>query len=291
MNKTRIGWADLSSNPVYATDSETGKRGWMCEMVSRGCHNCYAQALNLRYGNGLPFTHLSRHYVKIHLDEKELREWAKPKYAGKKVFVCDMTDLFGDWVAHDWLDKIFAAMALAPAVTFQVLTKRPERMRDYLSYAFTREHITQEAFGVRNEALIPWPLPNVWLGISAEDQEQADKRIPVLLKTPAAVRFVSYEPALEAVDLRWQWFKPRPNGYWGRMLEIEVYGAKSGIDWIICGAESGPQRRPFDNEWARSAMRQCREAGVACYLKQSSGRFSETPFGDAELDACKEFPR
>jgi len=169
---------------------------------------------------------------KVELVEEKLMEplrWRKPR----RVFVNSMSDLFHEnletWAIH----RVFRVMALTPHITYQVLTKRASRMRDVMQAS-------------------PWgqaPLPNVWLGVSVENQEYADKRIPDLLATPAAVRFVSYEPALGAVD-----WKP--------------YFAKPGIHWVIVGGESGPSARPFDVTWARQTVKQCRKGGVPVFVKQ-----------------------
>jgi protein gp37 len=146
----------------------------------------------------------------------------------------------------------------------------------------------------------PWPLPNVWKGVTAENQHWADARIPVLLDTPAAVRFVSVEPCLGPVDL--DGFLPlRLLGRhdWRGCVceEIDpadrpciVCEARGGLDWVIVGGESGPKRRPFDVAWARSIAAQCKAAGVTCFAKQGSGPRPGAPFGDAALDALKEFP-
>ena len=188
---TNIQWTDETWNPIRAQHRETQAMGWHCERISKGCENCYAETLNQRQrfgiGTGLPYTQPSRDKVDIVLDagvlEKPLR-WRKPR----QVFVCSMTDLFGEWVPDVMLHRVFSVMALTPHITYQVLTKRPERMRDYLSS------------GVG--AIADWPLPNVWLGVSVEDQRAANKRIPILLDTPAAVRFLSCEPLLGPVDIR-----------------------------------------------------------------------------------------
>lgn len=269
MNKTKIGWTDYTSNPIRARNRETGKQGHFCERVSPGCARCYASSWNMGpYGAGVDFLPANRDRVEFWLNETELQEWSKPKYRGAKVFVCDMTDMFGEWVPDDWLDRIFEAMYAAPETVFQVLTKRPERMRDY----------------VQSHEGIGWPLANCWLGVSAENQHWADGRIPVLLDTPAVVRFVSYEPSLGPVDF-WPAVSER-----AASLVSGIHIGRPKLDWIICGGESGPNRRRFDLNWARSARDQCAAAGVSFYFKQAGGRYSETPSGDPALDATKEFP-
>jgi protein gp37 len=143
------------------------------------------------------------------------------------VFVNSMSDLFHEDAPEQWIDDVFRIMRLCPQHTFQALTKRHERIRDYV---LGRE-----------------PLANLWLRVSIEDQRRADERLPVLCETPAAIRWASVEPLLEAVDLR-LWL--------------------AGLDWVILGGESGPEACSFDLEWARDVLGQCREVGVPCFVKQ-----------------------
>ena len=188
MNKTSIEWTDFSSNPLYVVDRETGKRGWFCEKVSPGCANCYASALNIRRGTGHAYLPANRDKVEWRLNERELEAILRRRKPAR-IFMCDMTDLFHEDVPFGFIDQIWEAMRQAHQHTFQVLTKRPERMRLYL----------------RDWA----PLPNVWLAVSVENQRMADERIPVLLDTPAAVRFLSCEPLLGPLDLT-PWLTPLP---------------------------------------------------------------------------------
>jgi protein gp37 len=173
--------------------------------------------------------------------------WRKPA----RIFALSMSDLFHEAVPDEWIDRIFAVMALCPQHEFQVLTKRAERMRDWFAADEARKKGIREA---RNDIaktrlwLPEWPLPNVWLGVSVEDQRRRD-RINHLFQTPAAVRWLSLEPLLEHVEPYLSW------------------GGKR-IDWVVIGGESGPRARPFNIEWARSIIRQCRDAGVACFVKQ-----------------------
>lgn len=206
---TAIQWTDATWNPVrakYSTTDDVGqvlKTGWHCERVSPGCQHCYAERINeKRFGTGLPYNRKSRDLVDIYLDEKALAQplrWRRPR----KVFVCSMTDLFGEWVPDEMIDRVFAVMALSPQHTFQLLTKRPARMRRYLSND-DRMYVLRSMIEELTEGYTKcrWPLPNVWLGVSVEDQQRADERIPELLATPAAVRFVSCEPLLGPVDIR-----------------------------------------------------------------------------------------
>lgn len=262
--KTGIEWTDATWTPIRARfleiqDDGSGKEriGWHCEHASPGCVNCYSESINLRLGTGLPFRpdqlfrqeRVGYHNgeAKLFLDEDMLLaplRWKKPRM----VFVCSMTDLFADFVPDEWIDRIFAVMALCPLHTFQVLTKRAERMRKYMADNPVVQHAPA------------WPLPNVWLGVSVEDQRRADERIPHLLATPATVRFLSCEPLLDEINLRgWETHDWRPAAP-GEIVPR--------IDWVIVGGESGPHARPYCYEWAHSIIRQCADAGVPCFHKQ-----------------------
>jgi protein gp37 len=206
--------------------------------------------------------------------------WRKPR----RVFV--MSDLFHEDVPDRFIASVFGVMGAAQRHTFQILTKRPERMREWFRWCTNGDvphpsirtctlaaaQVLRESFGPHAgpgaRAEIPWPLPNVWLGVSCEDQSTANERIPILLDTPAAVRFVSAEPLIAPIynlGLDAWWHKD----YNGSRPASEIVGAvKGGIDWVICGGESGPKARPCDVEWIRSIVRQCKDAGVSCFVKQ-----------------------
>ncbi len=238
----------------------------------------------------------------------------------QRIFVNSTSDLFHPDVPFDYIDKVFAVMALCPQHTFQVLTKRPERMREYLGevvrpmtrlgaqgapdieqftaeWMASRENSVHKQIGPMSDAGVgadpggysapgfkawnsrrlallgrywnrygQWPLSNVWLGTSAEDQETADRRIPELLRCPAAVRFISYEPALGPVDFGaagafGEFIPPGPRSIGGRYTGEHVH-------WVVVGGEIGPGARPFDVQWARDVVAQCQAAGVACFVKQ-----------------------
>jgi protein gp37 len=181
--------------------------------------------------------------------------WKKPR----RIFVNSMSDLFHEAVPDDWLDSIFRAMMHAPQHIYQILTKRPERMLAYL----------------RDQGL-GWPWRHVWLGVSVEDQATADERIPLLLQTPAAVRWVSYEPALGPVSFRWASWEPW-NARKDRGEALNHLDGLRRLDWIVVGGESGPGARPFDYAWARSTITQCRTAGVPVFVKQLGARGWNTP--------------
>jgi protein gp37 len=241
------------------------------------------------------------------LDDKRL---TAPLRARKPhaYFVDSMADLFHEDVPDEFLDRVFAVMALSPQHIFMVLTKRPERMRSYLTTgranpvgmtalslvfdALARDPQSRLGHGLVLTGDIAhlkvWPLPNVWLGFSAEDQQRFDERWPHVRDTPAAVRFVSMEPLLDGIDARraleaWEcaecgyhsaergvWSRPRrgcpicseDKGDEGRIVD------KRHLDWIIVGGESGPRARPFDLAWARDIVAQCRAARVAPFVKQ-----------------------
>lgn len=224
MSATKIEWtknadgtAGKTWNPIRArlkADEEfprgpedyrvvsAGTWGFHCEHVSPGCKNCYAERMNGRtlpaWGTGLDYSVPNREKVDIYLDETELLKplhWKKPR----SIFPCSMTDMFAEFVTDEMIDRMFAVMALCPQHTFQVLTKRAERMREY----FTCDpwpRISLEGSKLRGLCWVNVPLSNVHLGVSVEDQQRAAERIPHLLQTPAAVRWVSYEPALGPVD-------------------------------------------------------------------------------------------
>ena len=235
---TTIAWTDKTWNPV---------RG--CSLVSPGCTNCYAMRQARRFsGPGQPYEGLTRMTEhgplwtgKVRLVESELDaplRWRKPC----RVFVNSMSDLFHEDVPFEFITQVWNTMYRASEHTFQVLTKRPERM-----LAFHR------MFGEANKMPL---VHNVWLGVSVENQATADERIPILLQTPAAVRFLSAEPLLEPIDLA-TWF-----------FSAMTDQGKCACDWVIVGGESGPGARPCNVEWIRSIVRQCRGAHVPVFVKQ-----------------------
>lgn len=219
--------------------------------------------------------------------------------APRRIFVNSLSDLFHEDVPDDFIDQVFAVMAWAHWHTFQVLTKRPARMREYLTTG-NRLALIENArcdlcvreggpcgfpgddCGLLADTVLP--LPNVWLGVSVEDQAAADERIPLLLQTPAAVRFLSCEPLLGPVDL-WSARYPGRDGGAGKG---SAFAWGRGVQWVIVGGESGSRHRPLNHEWACSQRDQCRAAGVAFFGKQDSGRTSHVPL-PADL-AIYEFP-
>jgi protein gp37 len=276
--KTEIAWTDRTWNPI---------RG--CARVSEGCRHCYAEGVAYRFsGPGKPFAGLVRKVNGhpqwtgvIRTVEDALLEplsWRKPQ----RVFVNSMSDLFHEDVPDAFIDQVFAVMALAPRHTFQILTKRAERMRAYMADgagACGRVAAAIQPLRTDRRPVGPvphldggerwWPLPNVWLGVSVEDQKHADARIPLLLQTPAAVRFVSAEPLLGPLDVR-RWLRSndalREHGSHGRVTIRQ----RDGIDWIIAGGESGAGARPSDLVWYRSLIEQVNYTmgGARLFMKQ-----------------------
>lgn len=275
--ETGIEWTDATWNPVVG-----------CSVVSPGCEHCYAARMDHRL-RGIageewkPWTSPNAAYnVRLHPERLAAPlTWRKPR----RVFVNSMSDLFHEQVPDEFIDRVFAVMALTPQHTYQVLTKRPERMRAYLTADDRESQIFCHALAMGPERCALragfMPLLNVWLGVSCEDQRRADERIPLLLQTPAAVRFISAEPLLGAVDLvemvldeRLREKHPndpiiRFNAFTGLMSGMDEYiFGRVGLDWVIVGGESGPGARPCDEGWVFDIVQQCRAAGVAAFVKQ-----------------------
>ncbi len=266
-DKTGIEWADATWNPV------TG-----CTKVSPGCDNCYAETFAERWRGTTG--HYFEHGFDVTLRPDKLDQplrWTRPR----RIFVNSMSDLFHDSVPDEYIACVFTVMAKAPQHTFQLLTKRHARMRSLLS---------SEEFQFRCFAAAlargwdpngtPWPLPNAWLGVSAEDQHWAGIRIPALLDTPAAVRFVSAEPLIGPIDLMGRpVFGCEEAGpalsHHGFSIRTD-YGAgtehdcehQAGIDWVIAGGESGPGARTCDLAWLRWLRDECAANGVPFFAKQ-----------------------
>jgi protein gp37 len=282
---SKIEWTDATWNPV------TG-----CTKVSPG------------FENGFDVT------LRPERLEQPLH-WKRPR----RVFVNSMSDLFHDKVPEDFIAEVFATMALAQQHTFQLLTKRHARMKFLLN---SREffHLVHEAY-LCSPSDIPaargfsWPLPNVWLGVSVEDQKWADIRIPALLATRAAVRFLSCEPLLGPVDIWGQggdrvgagvYALPDPPEYDGGEPVCQDHGVercRQGcrfVDWVIVGGESGPGARPMEADWARALVEHCTAAEVPVFVKQLgavAGRFLGAGSKGGDWDAwpadlrVREYPQ
>jgi protein gp37 len=268
--KTAIEWTDATWNPV------TG-----CSMVSEGCRNCYAATLAPRLAamgqdayTDLPWTKKNApKNVKLHPGRlNQPLRWSKPR----RIFVNSMSDLFHELVPFEFVDRVFAVMALTPRHTFQVLTKRPERMAEYATTEDRAQRIgaymtldvileVPKLRGLRGDEMawwrregVTWPLPNIWLGTSVEDQRVVS-RVDHLRRTPAAVRFLSCEPLIGPLD-----------------LDLE------GIHWVIVGGESGRGHRPIEAQWVRDIRAQTEAAGAAFFFKQWGG--TKPKSGGRELD-------
>lgn len=255
---TNIEWTDETWNPV------TG-----CTKVSSGCAHCYAETVADRfwatqyppvYPGGDPDRERPRAFTDVWCHPDRLQQplcWRKPR----RVFVNSMSDLFHEAVPDAFIDEVFSVMTAAERHTFQVLTKRSRRMRE---------------FCIRR----PWAAQkNVWLGVSCENQAMADERISMLLQTPAVVRFVSAEPLLGPIEFTSSWLSDDCLDHDHRSL-----------DWVIVGGESGSRARICDVEWIRSILGQCRMAGVPCFVKQlgsAPGVSSRLPSSHPDVKALE----
>lgn len=239
---SRIEWTEATWNPV------TG-----CTKVSPGCDYCYAERIDERFHGKGSFAVVRRSEEKLYLPLR----WRKPR----RVFVNSMSDLFHDDVPDSFIARVFAVMAQTPQHTYQVLTKRHGRMRSLMN---AWAPVTGRPPWVHTG---PWPLPNVWLGVSVENQQWADIRIPALLDTPAAVRWISAEPLLGPVDLGNVGVVDALLGD-GLAGLMDVPPARPRLDWVVAGGESGPGARPMHPDWARSLRDQCAAAGVPFFFKQ-----------------------
>jgi len=320
---TKIEWTDETWSPVrvrvrqdaaavarakgYASlvqiaEKMAGRVGQHCEHVSAGCEHCYAQTNNHRClpanGTGLPYDRRSRDLVEAFVDEKVLLQplrWKMPR----KIFVENQSDIFGEWVTDEMRDRVFAVMALCPQHTFQVLTKRPQGMLEYLSGERWHRNVQASIYSEIHDRGHKWdqklldvvnkranqsahnldfykPLSNVWLGVSVENQAAADERVPLLLDTPAAKRFVSCEPLLGPIDLS--------------AMEIALdYEEEVWLDWVICGGESGAGARPMHPDWARGLRDACVSAYVPFFFKQWGEFTSEQrPGVEVEMSRLKK---
>lgn len=248
MGVTSIEWTDRSVNPIRARNKKTGAVGHYCVKIAPECANCYASGWQPRFKMP-PFQEqvklIRNGDIEIFLDQSRLQEVLRRREP-TKWFWCDMTDMFGDWVPEEFIDQCFAVMANTPHHTHQVLTKRPERMREYI---------------VKSKRV----LPNVWLIVSAGSQETADEFIPILLDTPAAVRGLSAEPLLGPMHIGL--YLSRTNMP-GLSMMPGFRDPLPGLDWVIAGGESGRHSRPVHPDWIRSLRDQCQITRTPFFFKQ-----------------------
>lgn len=287
--KTSIEWTDYSSNPIKFQHKETGKRGHACVKVSPACKHCYAERWNVWRGTGQPFSVAGMAQMIPYLDEKELNWLLKSsKISGQRVFIEDMSDLFGEWVPFAWIDRIFDTFAARQDVIFQVLTKRSGRM---LEWYLSKERVFPQ---------------NVWMGVSLDN---VPNRVADLQKIPASVRFLSIEPLTipcypaEGIEPdEWSWDEVNTDdddcepeefveeceaeGDWincgnelvynpeyrewrsRRLARAKWITFKNEIHWVIVGGESGQNARPTHPDWVRSIRDWCQDAGIAFFFKQ-----------------------
>lgn len=248
-HKSNIEWTEATWNPWHG-----------CHKVSQGCKNCYMFRDKARYGQDPNVVVRSK--TKFYDPVK----WSEPR----TIFTCSWSDFFIE-EADPWRDEAFAIMALTPQHTYQVLTKRPDRMCEYLNNPDTIGRIQSHYPDIKKRtgpkiwhlfANDPWPKSNIWLGVSVEDQKTAEERIPLLLETPAALRWLSMEPLLGPVEV---------DGVLqcGSCLDRSVHWCVDPvIDWVVVGTESGPDRRPMADKWAADIVDQCRKATVPVFVKQ-----------------------
>lgn len=262
---SKIQWTGRTSNPYHLIREDGSHGGHWCRKISPGCASCYAEAQNqkpffpwasqLKYAGKMPENMI--------LDETELITWLSPKK--ETIFVNSMTDTFLEEIPYEWLDKVFDFMLRSPHKTFQILTKRPDIAKGY----FVNRQLQH--------------IPNhIWIGVTAEDQQRFNERVPELLKIPAAIRFLSCEPLLEHID-----FTP---------VFDNLIGFSRQISWIILGGESGSNARVCKLEWLRSLLYQCQYYNIFPFVKQLGSnclddygeRFKTS---DRKNGKIEEFPR
>lgn len=307
---SKIEWTEQTWNPIIG-----------CNKLSSGCKNCYAEKMAKRlseiqateYYKNVVFRHpLAVNYGKwngtTHFVESQLDKPLKRKRP-TMYFVCSMGDMFHESVPFEWIDAIFSIMSDCDNHTYQILTKRPKRISDFFQWKW------KQCGKLNNDDFIPWyPKDNIWFGVTAENQEMANKRIPILLKIPVKIRFISVEPMLEEVDLTELGLPSDKFGFinslYGTAFNSKIGGhkTKSKIDWVIYGGESGHNARPMHPDWVRSLRDQCKAANVPFFFKQWGKWYEKTEskiFGNTlipkfgiEKNIClldgiqhKEFPK
>jgi protein gp37 len=260
---SKIEWTDHTFNP------------WIgCAKVSPGCAHCYAETLmdtrygRVKWGKGQPRQRTSAANWRKPLQWNKATEGAKER---PRVFCASLADWLDDEVPVEWLADLLDMIRRTPSLDWLLLTKRPENWAKLMNWCFGRLMTLTHGGNGLKEFVDAWihdaPPRNVWIGVTVEDQQRADERIPSILSIPARVRFLSCEPLLEGVD----------------------FGNLAGINWVICGGESGPKAHPMHPDWARSLRDQCAAAGVPFYMKQMGG--TRKPFMGIPADLnIRQFP-
>lgn len=268
---TKIEWTHIPGFKGETWNPVTG-----CIKVSPGCTHCYAETLTLRFKRGGPFmkgqTTITCHENRVNIP----LHWRDPRC----VFTCSMSDLFQDGVPDVFILRCLMNMAVMPQHLFLILTKRPERMAELLN----KRHVAEMILSLD----LPWPLPNVWLGTSVENQTWVDRRIPALLEAPAVIHFVSAEPLLREIDLS-RYLNPfahldratiaAVNQGLYAPAEVDALRQKT-VKWVIVGGESGPGHRPMLVPWVAKIRTHCESLAVPFFLKQWGGA---RPGGEAIL--------
>jgi protein gp37 len=262
---TKIEWTNETWNPIVG-----------CSKISEGCKNCYAEKMAKRlasislssefapcsFDNYVDVLNISNWNGKTSLREDQLPKpshWKKPR----KIFVCSMGDLFHESVPFEWIDIIIIIIAQHPEHTFQVLTKRPHIALEYFRWKGKQiKDNGLDSIPSQSDDMLDYvgSLKNLWLGATTENQEEADRRIPILLQIPAAIHFISYEPALSAIDV---------NKYLPVIVGKRKYMRPAQIDWVIAGPETGHHARPFEFKWFLSLYDQCYHSGTAFFDKKN----------------------
>lgn len=284
MQKSKIEWTEYSWNPIVSkllvveNGRKVERRGYFCTKISTGCAHCYAETFNNRFWNGLEYHRKNESIANLAIDEKRLEKPANMT-KGRLIFVCSMTDLFHDRITNDMIRRVFLTMEACKQHTFMVLTKRIDRAFSFLDREFTTI------------------LPNVMIGVSVENQETANKRIPVLIQTPARYRFVSIEPMVGPVDLS-KWlgdyycsackYRGFETGFSDETNDMVCPECGAGDEFasvdcqdvfedsprfpirlVIVGGESGAKsRRPMSENWVSKIKNQCANGEAAFFFKQ-----------------------
>lgn len=283
--KNKIGWCDQTWNPIIG-----------CDKISDACKECYAEKMAGRlcrmkstyyYLNVIDYDINPHGEIttkgwngKTHLVESALQKPLKRKNP-TKYFVCSMGDLFHESVDFDWIDKVMAIIARSKQHTFQILTKRPKRMKEYFNDSDRNRLIHNQNCNIGKPVNhFNWPLENLWLGITVENQKRANERIPILLEIPAKVRFVSIEPMLGEIIL--SVLKDTQDGVTGFYNVLRGYSCHESyhvsrkddiykeipkLDWVICGGETGQNARPMKREWVENLLNQCKSANIPFFFK------------------------